>query len=202
MIALAHRYPTRLIDRWRLRDGRRVTMRPVLPQDAELEQSLVRSLSPEARYNRFFNPLRELSPEQLSQMTQIDYERHVAVVAESFDGGLERVIGEARYVVDDSGEAAEFAILVADDWRRQGIAGRLLYALGRHACTSGLRRLYGEVLASNAPMLAMLRRFGFQRRAHPADARLVHATFDLHAAAQARAVSPSGPVRGPLLPAL
>jgi acetyltransferase len=199
MIALAHRYPTRLIDRWRLRDGRRVTMRPVLPQDAELEQSLVRSLSPDARYNRFFNPVRELPPELLAQMTQIDYQRHVAVVAESFDGGVGRVIGEARYVVDDSGEAAEFAVVVADDWRRLGIAGRLLHALGRHACASGLKRLYGEVLASNAAMLAMLRRFGFARRMHAGDARLVHATLELQAAWRAK---PAPPLRGPLLPAL
>ena len=187
MIALAHRYPTQLIDLWLLRDGRRVTVRPVLPQDAELEQSLVRGLSPEARYNRFFNPIRELSPGQLEQMTQIDYRRHVALVAESFDEGAARVVGEARYVVDEGGHGAEFAVVVADDWRRLKLATRLLRSLREHACEAGLETLYGDVLASNEPMLAMLRRLGFRRRMHPGDPRLVLATIELNGEGSERA---------------
>jgi acetyltransferase len=180
VIAPSHPYPTRLIDRWVLSGGRRVTVRPVLPQDAELEQSLVRGLSPEARYNRFFNPIRELSPGQLEQMTQIDYRRHVALLAESFDGGAARAVGEARYVVDEGGRSAEFAVVVADDWRRLGLATRLLRSLREHACEARLESLYGDVLASNEPMLAMLRRLGFRRRMHPGDPRLVLATIELN----------------------
>ena len=180
MIAPSHPYPTRLIDRWTLAGGRRVTVRPVLPQDAELEQSLVRGLSPDARYNRFFNPIRELSPGQLEQMTQIDYRRHVALLAESFEADTARVVGEARYVVDDSGRGAEFAVVVADDWRRLGLATRLLRSLREHACQSGLETLHGDVLASNEAMLAMLRRLGFARRMHPGDPRLVLATIELN----------------------
>jgi acetyltransferase len=187
VIAPSHPYPTRLIDRWTLAGGRRVIVRPVLPQDAELEQSLVRGLSPEARYNRFFNPIRELSPGQLEQMTQIDYRRHVALVAESFDGGAARVVGEARYVVDEGGRGAEFAVVVADDWRRLGLATRLLRSLREHACEAGLETLYGDVLASNEPMLAMLRRLGFRRRMHPGDPRLVLATIGLNGEGSERA---------------
>jgi acetyltransferase len=187
VIALTHPYPTRLIDRWRLAGGRRVTVRPVLPQDAELEQSLVRGLSPEARYNRFFNPIRELSPGQLEQMTQIDYRRHVALLAESFDGGVAHAVGEARYVVDDSGRGAEFAVVVADEWRRLGLATRRLRALCEHARESGLETLYGDVLASNEAMLAMLRRLGFRRRMHPGDPRLMLATIELNAEGTERA---------------
>ncbi|HSN31730.1 MAG TPA: GNAT family N-acetyltransferase [Ideonella sp.] len=174
-------YPTRLIDRWTLADGRSVIVRPVLPQDAELEQSLVRELSPESRYQRFFNPLRELTPAALDAMTRIDYRYHVAIVAESFAGGVERVVGEARYVVDDDGAGgAEFALVVADDWRRVGLAGRLLCSLAAHARAAGLESLHGEVLATNQPMLALLRRLGFARRMHPGDARLVRTSFALH----------------------
>lgn len=176
-------YPTRLIDRWTLADGRSVIVRPVLPQDADLEQSLVRALSPEARYQRFFNPLRELAPATLEAMTRIDYRRHVAILAETFAGDVERVVGEARYVVDDGGGDAEFALLVADDWRRVGLAGRLLCALAGHARAEGLESLHGDVLATNQPMLALLRRLGFARRIHPGDARLVHASFALRPAA-------------------
>ena len=106
---------------------------------------------------------------------------------ESFDGGAARVVGEARYVVDEGGRGAEFAVVVADDWRRLKLATRLLRKLCEHACEAGLEALYGDVLASNEAMLAMLRRLGFRRRMHPGDARLVLATIELNGkAASAR----------------
>ena len=72
--------PTRLIDVWNTPDGRRVTLRPVLPQDAALEQALVRALSPSSRYQRFFTPIRELPASWLSRMTQIDDLQHLALI--------------------------------------------------------------------------------------------------------------------------
>lgn len=173
MIALEHPYPTELIDRWTLADGRRVTVRPVLPQDAELEQRLVRGLSAQSRYARFLSPIRELSPQWLERLTRIDYARHVALVAESFDGhSRARAVGEARYVVDASGTAAEFALLTADDWRRTGLGAGMLGMLIGHARRAGLQALYGDVLRDNDAMLGLARRLGFRRGSHPDDARL------------------------------
>lgn len=64
-------YPTHLIDVLSLANGRRVTVRPVLPQDAALEQALVRALSPSSRYQRFFAPIRELPADWLRRLTEI-----------------------------------------------------------------------------------------------------------------------------------
>ncbi|HKX94942.1 MAG TPA: GNAT family N-acetyltransferase [Methylibium sp.] len=173
MIALEHPYPTELIDRWTLGDGRRVTVRPVLPQDAELEQRLVRGLSARSRYARFMSPIRELSPQWLERLTRIDYACHVALVAENFDdNGTARAVGEARYVVEAGGTAAEFAVLTADDWRRAGLAAGMLGMLIGHARRAGLQRLYGDVLRDNDAMLALARRLGFHSGGHPEDARL------------------------------
>ena len=202
MITLLRPYPTRLIDRWTLPGGRRVVARPVLPQDAELEQSLVRGLSADARYQRFLGPVRELSPQLLEQMTRIDYERHVALVAETFDDGAPRVVAEARYVLDAGGRDAEFAVVVADDWRRLGLAARLICMLCGHARESGLASLYGEVLATNRPMLELLRRLGFARRRHPGDARLVLASIEPGAIACSRGAPAPRPVALTPLPAL
>lgn len=113
-------YPTRWIDVWPLPDGRRVTVRPVLPQDAELEQAMVRALSPASRYQRFFVPIRELPQGWLERLTQIDYHRQQAFIVETFVGDQALAVAEARYVVDASGEEAEFAVVVADDWRQLG----------------------------------------------------------------------------------
>lgn len=182
MIALEHPYPTQLIDRYLLPDGRRVTLRPVLPQDAELERTMVRDLSREARYHRFFNPIHELSPQWLALLTQIDYQHHVALVAETFEEGIAHIVGEARYVVDEAGQKAEFAVVVADGWRGQGIATRLLDSLAEHARAAGLQRLVGEVLATNEAMLAMMRKLGFKLRRHAGDARLVQVSRGLEGA--------------------
>ena len=160
-------YPTRWIDVWHLPGGRRVTVRPVLPQDAELEQAMVRALSPASRYQRFFAPIRELPQGWLERLTQIDYHQQQALIAETFVGDQAVVVAEARYVADASGHEAEFAVVVADDWRHLGLARRLLRALLRAAAEAGLQRLVGDVLATNQAMLSLARNLGFQVVRHP-----------------------------------
>jgi len=175
-------YPTRLIDVWTLADGRRVTLRPVLPQDAELEQALVRSLSPASRYQRFFAPIRELPADWLQRMTQVDYHRHQALIVESFSGEHAIAVAEARFVVDESGQQGEFAVVVADDWQRLGLARRLLESLMRSAAEEGLQRLVGDVLATNTAMLALVRGLGFRVLPHPdGGAQIVRVQRDLQA---------------------
>jgi acetyltransferase len=181
------RVPTRLIDVLTTPDGRRVTLRPVLPQDAELQQRLVRGLSTTARTQRFFAPIHELPPEWLRRMTMVDHVNHVALIAETFEAHGAVAIGEARYVVDGHG-AAEFALVVADDWQRHGIGRRLVASLRDHAREAGHARLEGEVLADNGAMLQLARSLGFSLRAHPQDARLVQVSLALQRAGATAAV--------------
>ncbi|HQY27791.1 MAG TPA: GNAT family N-acetyltransferase, partial [Burkholderiaceae bacterium] len=94
-----HRYPAALIDRVPLADGRSVLVRPVLPQDGELQQRFVRALSPASRYRRFHSALSELPHATLAYLTQVDYASHLALLAETFDEqGGEIQVAEARYV--------------------------------------------------------------------------------------------------------
>lgn len=179
MSTLDVHYPTQLIDRWSLRDGRRVTLRPVLPQDGELEQGLVRRLSVQARYNRFFVPIRELSKSVLDQLVHVDHRHHVALVAETFVDGDAQAVAEAQYVVDESTGDCEFAVVVADDCQRQGLATRMVEALIEHARDAGWQRMVGDVLATNGAMLAMMRKLGFKLTALPGDARIVQVSLPL-----------------------
>lgn len=168
-----HRYPSLLIERIRLADARVVTVRPVLPQDADAEQSFVIALSPQSRHRRFHGTVKALSERTLQAMTAIDYRGHVALVAESADEqGGSRLVADARYVVTETGRA-EFAIAVADDWQHVGLGRAMLQHLARHACRQGISQLDGAVLAGNAPMLALMRRWGAQMRTDPDDGRLV-----------------------------
>jgi len=162
--AMHTRYPFELVDVWHARNGERVLIRPVHPQDAELAMRFVNDLSPASRYNRFHQPLRELTPAMARWATDVDHDRHIALIAVVFEAGREVEIGVARYVVGDAGDVAEIAVAVADAWQRQGVGERLLRGLVQIAARRGLAWLEGEVLEDNAGMLALARRAGFAVR--------------------------------------
>jgi acetyltransferase len=159
--AAAVRVPVGLIQPMGLADGRRVVVRPVLPQDSEAEQAFVMALSAASRYRRFHVGLRALPDSTLLQLTQIDHASHVALVAqlEGDDDDEPTLVADARYVRLD-GRSAEFAVAVADDWQGQGLGRRLLQKLARHAARHGIDTLYGDVLADNTPMIALLKSLG------------------------------------------
>jgi len=175
-----HRVPTSLIETLRLKDGRSVLVRPVLPQDAELQQSFVRMLSPLSRRRRFHAPIAELPSSTLRYMTEVDYESHLALLAEVFVDGVARQVAEARWVRrSDEPGTADFALAVADDWQRSGLGTCLLRRLQDSACLHGVRRLYGDVLVSNQPMAEFLRRAGWELRRDPQDLSALCAEIEL-----------------------
>jgi acetyltransferase len=187
------RYPFDLVDVWHARDGERVLVRPVHPQDLELVQAFVRQLSPESRYNRFHGALKELTPGMARWATHVDYDRHLALIAVVYRDGREIEIGAARYVVQADGETAEFAVAVADAWQGRGVGARLLGYLVRVAAGRGLRWMEGEVLAANRGMLALARRLGFDYRKPHRDAHLVKVSRRLRGAdAPGAQPAPSG----------
>lgn len=162
-------YPSHLVKRLTLADGTVATIRPIRPEDAGIEQEFVRNLSDESRYFRFRDALRELSPRMLAQLTRVDYDRHLALIAVTEHGGRETQIGVARYVVDADRGRCEFAIVVADDWQRKGLGSRLMEALMAAAHAAGMREMYGEVLAGNRRMLEFAARLGFLVRVDESD---------------------------------
>ncbi len=172
-------YPVAMIEQLMLADGRRVIVRPVLPQDAAGEQALVTAMSPNSRRMRFHGAVSQLPASLLRQMTDIDYRRHVALVAEALvDSDTTELIADARYVVrSDSPEQGEFAIAVADAWQGLGLGRRLLKRLAEHACRHGVRRLDGSVLVGNHTMLAMMQMLGAWIRDDPDDATLMRVSL-------------------------
>jgi acetyltransferase len=149
--------PGRLV---RLRDGRAVVVRSAKRADGEAVQQFVRELSPLARRRRFFGALSELSPAQLDRLTGAENPRGLSLVALSAHAGEPRIVAMAQYATDDPG-AAEFAVVVADAWQRQGLGARLLELLLGRAAEAGVQVMNGYALAENAPMLAFAARLGF-----------------------------------------
>ncbi len=164
-----HPYPQRLISEWTLPDGTEVTIRPIRPEDAELEIEFVRKLSPETKYFRFMNTMRELPPAMVVRLTQIDYDREMAFVATIEDEGQETQIGVCRYAVNPDGESCEFAVVVADDWQHRGLARRLMGVLIETARERGLEYMNGVFLASNERMLRFVQKLGFVLSNDPED---------------------------------
>ena len=172
-----HRYPTHLIQSLVLGNGRRVTLRPVLPQDETLECAFVAALSRQSRRNRFHGAVNGLGAAQAARMTQVDYHEQMAFVATVIEGEgddeHEVLVADARYAIAADRETAEFAVVVADAWAGLGLARRLLALLGQSARRAGLRWLRGDVLAANHAMLGLMQRCGFCVVAHPDDAGLM-----------------------------
>lgn len=155
-------YPQKLVHPHRLFDGSEVVIRPIRPDDANLEQDFVRGLSDDSRYNRFMGQLRELAPRKLQYLTEIDYDRHMALIATVQRDGREVEIGVARYVVTPGSDSCEFAIAVDDAWQGTGVAGLLMLELMAAARSSGLKTMVGFVLSSNHKMLKFCRQLGFE----------------------------------------
>ncbi len=154
-------YPAHLTTHWELTSGYDVTLRPMRPEDAELVQSFVRSMSEQSRYFRFMEAVRELSPSMLSRFTQLDYDREMALVASVQEGGKEVQIGVARYAINPDGKSCEFALAVADAWQGQGIGHKLMYRIMELARQRGLEVMEGDVLTKNTCMLDLAKSTGF-----------------------------------------
>ncbi|MEP1172249.1 MAG: GNAT family N-acetyltransferase, partial [Alphaproteobacteria bacterium] len=167
-----HPYPADLVRRSFLPNGEELVIRPIRPEDAEIEQEFVRSLSAEAKHFRFMQTLNELSPEMLVRFTQIDYSREMALIALVREAGREKEIGVARYTINPDGKTCEFAIVVGDAWQKHGIGSALMKGLMEAARGQGLRAIEGEILADNRPMLELMESLGFSVRPDPDDPRL------------------------------
>ena len=161
-----HAYPTHLINLIELPNGKRVTVRPALPQDAPLEQQFFESLSPESLKSRFNG----CAPS--AQYARIDYVNRMGLVVTGIDEHGETVVAHASYrLIDD--DTADFGLAVSEDWRRLGIGKRLIETLATAANDAGARWLLSDSLATNIPMLALMLSCGFIVGEHPADAALV-----------------------------
>jgi acetyltransferase len=167
-----HPYPADLVERWQLAGGLRVTVRPIRPEDAEMEASFVRSLSDHARHFRFGVAIRELTGEMLVRFTQIDYDRELALLVLVERDGEEVEIAVARYARTGPG-AADVAIVVGDAWQGRGIGRRLLVRLLDVARARGLSRFEGEMLAENEPIRRLLASLGFTFHREPDGGDLV-----------------------------
>jgi acetyltransferase len=168
-------YPAHLAREHRLADGRMVLVRPIRPDDAAEERRFFAALSEESKSMRFMKFVGALNERLIDSFVHLDYEARMAFVCEH-EG---RIVGEARYSALPQERSCDFAIVVADDWHRSGIAGLLMEALMSHARAQGFDTMEGMVLRVNHPMLKFVRALGFELLALPLDPTLVQVVKSL-----------------------
>jgi acetyltransferase len=174
-----HPYPVELETEIRLKDGVVLPVRPIRPEDAQMEQAFVGALSEQSRYYRFMQHLPSLTPQMLARFTQVDYDRELALVALDDSSGTERIVAVARYVANWDKESAEFAIALADAWQGRGLGYAMMKMLIGCARERGFKRLIGSVLSVNQAMLGLARALGFVVDSDPEDRGLMIVTLEL-----------------------
>jgi len=157
-----------------LRDGSRMLLREVRPDDKDAITAFFERLSPESRYRRFFTAMNRLSDSDLRYLTEVDHHDHEAVLGFDPDGGQ---VGVARYVGGEQPGEAEVAVAVVDDWQGRGAATALLERLIERASENGVERFIALVLEENAGALELFRSLSTEdpspRRAGPGQVELV-----------------------------
>ena len=144
-----------------LRDGRKVEIRALHGDDREDMLAAVGRTSGASMQRRFFGVKRGFSDAETAFFIDIDFERHVALVALLNEDGRPAIVGGGRYVLVRDGEA-EVAFLVIDSYQGRGIGRLLMKHLVAIAQAKGLRALTAEVLPENAAMLRLFKDFGFK----------------------------------------
>lgn len=153
----------------RLRDGTPVRLRAAHGADRQRLVDFFEHLEPRTIYTRFFGYRKTLTDTELGLLDANDFVARTILLATVGGGPDETVIGAGSYVVDATGgvppQRAEMAFTVEEDYQGRGLAGLLLRTLIDIARAHGLRELTAEVLAENAPMLAVFRRCGLPQTA-------------------------------------
>ncbi|MBA2653763.1 MAG: bifunctional acetate--CoA ligase family protein/GNAT family N-acetyltransferase [Gammaproteobacteria bacterium] len=156
-----HPYPHHLISSYQLSDDTKIIIRPICPEDAKIAEEFIINLSPQSKHFRFMEQMRELTPSMLVRLTQIDYDREMALVATVEQNRREMNIGIIHYVINPDLKTCEFGLVIADAWQKKGIGSKLMNSLMDIAKVRGITAMIGVVYAENVAMLELAHYLGF-----------------------------------------
>jgi acetyltransferase len=154
-------YPTKYTTPWQLSDGTEVLLRAIRPEDEPAEHEMLSSLSKESLRTRFFSTIKDISHEWLILFCNIDYDRHMAIVAEIKENGKQKMIGVARLIMNQDLTSGELAVLVQDKFQGKRLGTKFVEVLIEIARERGLEDVRADVLTENESMLKVFRRLGF-----------------------------------------
>ena len=169
-------YPKKYVAEWKLKDETPVLLRPIKPEDETLLDEMFRSLSAETMRLRFFEIIKEIPHETLTRYCNLDYDREIAIVAET-QKDKKRILGVGCLIVEPGRECGEFAVVVADHWQELGLGSKLIDYTVEIAKDLRLETIYGYIISKNTKMIHLCMSKGF--RIEAIDDEVTKATLDL-----------------------
>jgi acetyltransferase len=163
-----------------LRDGTKILVRPVRPEDEALYGPFFADVTAEDLRLRFFAPVKEFGHTFIARFTQIDYARAMAFIAIEESSG--KMLGVVRLHADANYERGEYAILVRSDLKGRGLGYLLMQLIIEYARTEKLKTIEGQVLSENTTMLVMCRELGFEIQPDPNDPDACNVKFVINGA--------------------
>ena len=151
-------YPKKYITQRTLKNGVKVKLRPIKPEDENRFNALFKSLSAESVRFRFFQTIKEMSHDTLSRYCNLDYDREIAIVAQLEDS---RLIGVVRLIFDGERKNGEFAVMVSDSWHGLGLGSKLMDYIIDIGKDLKLETIYSDVSPENIKMLNLCGNKGF-----------------------------------------
>jgi acetyltransferase len=173
-------YPSQWQRQLEMKDGLRVIVRPIRPEDEPAIHELLRHVTSQDLRLRFFAPMKEFTHEFIARLTQLDYARAMAFVA--IDEATLELVGVVRIHSDSIYETGEYAILLRSDLKGRGLGWALMQLIIEYAKSEGLKQISGQVLQENSAMLNMCRELGFMIKSDPTDHALCDVTLELGSA--------------------
>lgn len=165
-----------------LRDGSRVRIRAIRPEDAALQRAFIAGLSAQSKQLLFLGGIAQLREDELQRLCDPDEVHAMAYVAVVPAADGERQVGLCRYASSQPPcDQAEISVAVADAWQHKGLATALLRRLIEHARVRGVQRLYSVDMATNYRMRRLARHLGFREQPDPDDVHQVVYSMDLSA---------------------
>jgi len=155
-------YPKKYETSWKLMNGRTVLLRPIKPEDEPHMSELFKSFSEETVRYRFFQILKEMSHDALARYCNIDYNREIAIVAETKENHRKKLLGVVRLATEPDGKTAEIAVVVGDPWQRLGLGSKLVDYMIEIARGKKLNTLYALMLRENYKAIRLMKEKGFQ----------------------------------------
>ena len=160
-------YPTQYVGEFTMKDGTRLGIRPIRPEDEPLVVKFHEHLSERSVFLRYFQPLQlaqRTSHERLTRICFIDYDREMALLATRIEPGTQQpeLLAVLRLSKFHGTGKGELSLIVKDEFQHQGIGTELVRRAIEIARLEKLTKLVANTLAENADMQALCRKLGFK----------------------------------------
>jgi len=183
-------YPAALESTVALKNGQSITVRPIKPSDESMMKEMFYDFSERTVYLRFHSVLKSMPHNAMQVFCNVDYDTEMGLVAIAEKGGIEEIIGSGRYLTEPSGQSAELAFSVRDEWQRQGLGTYLFRYLVKIGYDRGVRHFRAAVLAENQAMMRVFTRSGLPVR-QKTEEGVIFVDIDVHEPVQVQPDKPA-----------